>query len=213
MNTDDLIGALSERLEPISPRAPVLRLAAWMGGGAMVSAVLMLWGLGMRPDMASAMGTSMFWTKFAYTLALGGLALWASERLGRPGVKARWPAFGFALVIVLFALIAGSKLAMAPKPMRHPMLMGHSAGLCPCLILALAIPLMIGAVLGLRGFAPTRPSLAGFAAGLSAGGLAAFVYAFSCNESAMPFVAVWYTLPVLLSGAIGALVGRFALRW
>ena len=61
--------------------------------------------------------------------------------------------------------------------------MGHSAGLCPCLILALAVPLLVGAMLGLRGFAPTRPTLAGLAAGLAAGGLAAFVYAFSCNET------------------------------
>jgi hypothetical protein len=55
--------------------------------------------------------------------------------------------------------------------------------------------------------------LAGLAGGLAAGGLAAFVYAFSCDESAMPFVALWYTLPVLASGLIGAMVGRFALRW
>jgi hypothetical protein len=29
----------------------------------------------------------------------------------------------------------------------------------------------------------------------------------------MPFVALWYTLPVLAAGLIGALIGRFALRW
>jgi len=29
----------------------------------------------------------------------------------------------------------------------------------------------------------------------------------------MPFVAAWYTLPVLASGALGALIGRYSLRW
>ncbi len=213
MRTDDLIEVLSERLEPTSTRAPVWRMAAWVGGGAVVSAVLMLVVLGLRPDMPTAMGTMMFWTKFAYTLALGGLALWAAERLGRPGVGANLPGVVLAAVVALFAVVAAGRLAMAPPEARHHLLMGHSARLCPCLILALAVPLLVGAVMGLRGFAPTRPTLAGLAAGLAAGGLAAFVYAFSCNESAMPFVAVWYTLPVLLAGALGALVGRFALRW
>ncbi len=213
MRTDDLIDALSERLEPVSTHAPFWRLGAWVGGGAVVSAVLMLLVLGLRPDMASAMGALMFWTKFAYTLALGGLALWAAERLGRPGAKASLPLTVVVVVVVLFALLATGQLMMAPPPMRHHMLMGHSAQVCPCLILALAVPLLVGTVMGLRGFAPTRPMLTGLAGGLAAGGLAAFVYAFSCNESAMPFVAVWYTLPVLAAGLIGAVVGRFALRW
>jgi hypothetical protein len=163
--------------------------------------------------MASAMVGMMFWTKFAYTLGLGGLALWAAERLGRPGVNANLPLTIIAVVVALFAVLATGRLMMAPPPMRHHLLMGHSAPACPVLILALAAPLLVGTVMGLRGFAPTRPMLTGLAGGLAAGGLAAFVYAFSCNESAMPFVALWYTLPVLASGLIGAMVGRFALRW
>ncbi len=213
MRTSDLIEALSERLEPVSNRALYWRLGAWVGGGAVISAVLMLTALGLRPDLTSAMGGVMFWTKFAYTLALGGLALWAAERLGRPGVKAHLPLTILVVVVAIFAVLAAGRLMIAPSPMRYRMLMGHSARLCPCLILALAAPLLVGTVMGLRGFAPTQPMLAGLAGGLAAGGLAAFVYAFSCNESAMPFVALWYTLPVLAAGLIGALIGRFALRW
>jgi hypothetical protein len=196
MKTSDVIDVLSARLEPVSTRAPVWRLGAWVGGGAVASAVLMLTVLGLRPDMASALVGVMFWTKFAYTLTLGGLALWAAERLGRPGVKADLPLTIAAMVIALFAVLATGRLMMAPPQMRHHMLMGHSARVCPWLILALAAPLLLGAVIGLRGFAPTRPMLAGLA-----------------DESAMPFVALWYTLPVLASGLIGAMVGRFALRW
>ncbi len=213
MRTDDLIEALSERLEPVSTRAPFWRLAAWVGGGAVVSAALMLLVLGLRPDLGRAMGGMMFWTKFAYTLALGGLALWAAERLGRPGARAKLPLTIVVVVVALFALLAAGQLMMAPAPMRRHLLMGHSAQVCPCLILALAVPLLVGTVMGLRGFAPTRPMLTGLAGGLAAGGLAAFVYGFSCNETAMPFIALWYTLPVLAAGLIGAGIGRFALRW
>ncbi len=213
MRTADLIDALSARLEPTSSRTPVWGMVRWVGGGAAVSAGLMLAILGPRPDMAAALGTMMFWTKFAYTLALGGLALWLAERLGRPGVKANLPATLLMTVVALFVVVAALDLAAAPRPLWRQMLMGHSARLCPYMILALATPLLLGTVRGLRGFAPTRPILAGLAAGLAAGALAAFVYGFSCNESAMPFVALWYTLPVLLAGALGALAGRFTLRW
>jgi hypothetical protein len=213
MTTDDLIQSLSDRLQPANPWRPLVRLAAWVVGGAAVSAVLMLSVLGLRPDFGAALSTPMFWTKFAYTLALGGLAFWAAERLGRPGVRGRLPLMVLTVVVAIFGLLAAGRLFMAAPGERAPLMMGHSYRLCPCLILALATPLLVGTIVGLRGFAPTRPMLAGFAGGLAAGGFAAFVYAFSCNESAMPFVALWYTLPVLLAGAVGAVVGRYALRW
>jgi hypothetical protein len=119
-----------------------------------------------------------------------------------------------ALILAgLFAAAALARLTFAPVDERHHLLMGHSALVCPRFILILSIPILIGALIAMRRFAPTRPVLAGFAAGFGAGGVAAFVYAFSCNETAMPFVAAWYTLPMLVAGGIGALAGRFMLRW
>ncbi len=213
MRTDDLIDALADRLEPVSPNAPWRRLFLWVTAGLAVSAALMLTWLGPRPDFMLATRTMMFWVKFAYTLALGCLALWAAERLGRPGLAVRRPAMAWLLVVATAALIAAVELASAPPPMRGRMLMGHSAMLCPWRILALAVPLLIGALAALRTLAPTRPALTGLAGGLAAGGLAAFIYAFSCDESAMPFVALCYTLPILAAGLVGATAGRFALRW
>jgi hypothetical protein len=61
--------------------------------------------------------------------------------------------------------------------------------------------------------APTRPMLTGFAAGAFAGGVAATVYGLHCGESTMVFVGTWYTLGVLGTGLLGAVVGRWALRW
>jgi hypothetical protein len=213
MQTDDLIDALTERLEPASPNAARRRLVLWVMSGAILSALIMLGTLGPRPDALAAAGTMMFWTKLAYTLALGGLCLWAAERLGRPGAKADRPALLALGVVVLFGLGAAARLATASPEQRHHLLMGHSAMICPWLILGLSLPILAAALAALRRLAPTRPGLAGLAAGLAAGGVGAFVYAFSCNETAMPFVAIWYTLPVALCGLIGAVAGRFALRW
>lgn len=213
MKTDDLISALSERLEPTSPRTPLWGMALWIAGGLVVSAALMLTVLGLRPDFMSAMGSSMFWTKLIYTLALGAIGLWLAERLGRPGAAAGRPARMLQSLVVGFIVLATIRYFTAPAADHTRMLMGHSARLCPCYILALSVPLLFATLVAMRRLAPTNPGWAGFAAGLAAGGMAAFVYAFSCNESAMPFVAAWYTLPVLICGLVGAAVGRFALRW
>ncbi len=213
MRTDDLIDALSERLQPASPNGPWRRLALWVAAGVVVSMAIMLAWLGPRPDLMSATRTPMFWVKFLYTLALGALGLWAAERLGRPGLAAGRPILAWLSVVAVVALIAAAELALAPGSLRRQMLMGHSAMICPWRILALAVPLIVGALAALRTLAPTRPVLTGLAGGAAAGGLAAFVYAFSCDESAMPFVALCYTLPVLAAGLIGAAAGRFALRW
>jgi hypothetical protein len=213
MDTEVLIEALAGRLEPVSPGAPVRRMALFVLGGAAVSAVLMLEVLGLRADFGRAMATPMFWTKFAYSLALGGLGLWAAERLGRPGAAWDRPGLIGLGVVVVFGVLAMIRFASAAPDARRHLVMGHSAMLCPWYIFAFSLPVLAGLMIGLRRLAPTRPVLAGFAAGLASGGLAAFVYAFSCNESGMPFVAVWYTLPVLAAGLAGASIGRFALRW
>ena len=53
----------------------------------------------------------------------------------------------------------------------------------------------------------------GFAAGIFAGAIGALGYSLACPEASMAFVAVWYTLGIALTGAAGALVGPWALRW
>lgn len=213
MKTDVLIEQLAERLEPISPWAARRNLVGLTVCGVAVAAVAILSWRGFRPDLMTAMAGAMFWTKFAYTLAIGVLALWAAERLGRPGANPTRPMALLVRLLIVFALAAVVRFVMAQPGERHQILMGHSAMICPWIILGLSLPVLASAIVGLRGLAPTRPTLAGFAAGVSAGGFAAFAYAFSCNESGMPFVAVWYTMPVLLAGGLGAVAGRFALRW
>jgi len=61
--------------------------------------------------------------------------------------------------------------------------------------------------------APTRPRLAGAAAGLMAGGIGATVYGLYCQETAAAFTAVWYTFGMLIWAAAGALIGGRLLRW
>lgn len=63
---------------------------------------------------------------------------------------------------------------------------------------------MAGSLWAMRGLVPTRPRAAGFSAGLLAGSVGAFGYSLSCPEAAPAFVAIWHTLGIALTGAVGA---------
>jgi hypothetical protein len=213
VKTDELIENLSAGLAPVSRGAVLRRLVIGIGAGAIVSTAFMLITLGLRPDLHAAMGTSAFWMKFFYALVLALIGLWVVERLARPGVRANWQTALEIVPLGAIALIAVFRLAAAPPQMRMPMMMGHSAMVCPWLILGLSLPILAGGIWAVRGLAPVRLTQAGFALGILAGATSAFVYGFHCNEIGMPFVAIFYTLGIAAAGVIGAVLGRFALRW
>jgi hypothetical protein len=213
MQTDELIDLLSADAAPVARSALAQRLALGAASGAVVILVLVLAWLGLRPDLAKAVAGSMFWIKAVYTAALGAAGFWAVERLGRPGVSARRPAGFGAAVLLLFIIAALAQGLGMSGSTRLIALEGVSWTVCTRNIAILAAPLLAITLLTLRQLAPTRPTLAGFAAGVFSGGLAATLYGLHCPEATFVFVALWYTLGVLISGGIGAAVGRWLLRW
>jgi hypothetical protein len=213
MTTNDLIARLTGELKPVSPMAVVGRVAAGLGLGSIASALLMYFWLGLRPDMATAMGTTPFWVKFAYTLALAAAGGWAVKRIAHPLGSIRVSLALMAVAIIVISFLAFAELAATPPEQYMAMMKGRSVSVCTFNIVMLSLPLLIAAFWVLRGLAPTRLTVAGAAAGLAAGAIASFVYSFHCTESAMPFIAMWYTLGVLVTGLIGAIVGRYVLRW
>jgi hypothetical protein len=213
MTTTDLIDRLVYDLKPVPRGAVPRRLAIGIGAGVAVSAVAMLLWLGPRPDLAAAAQTAPFWVKFFYTLLAGIAGFWAVERLGRPAVAARGAAIAGLVILLAIALLAAVQLAVTARDLWPSLIFGGSATVCPWRIIALALPAYLGSLWAMRGLAPTRLTLAGLASGLVAGGVGAFVYSFACIESAAPFVAIWYSLGILVSGLVGALLGRIVLRW
>jgi hypothetical protein len=213
MTTNDLIARLTGELKPVSRTAVLERVGTGLGISLVASAVLMVLWLGMRPDLAEASTTMMFWTKFTYTLILAVAGGWAVKRIAHPLGSIRVNLGLMAATIVVMIVLAFAQLAMTPPEEHMAMLKGRTITVCTFNIVMLSLPLLIGAFWVLRGLAPTRLTLAGTAAGLAAGSIASLVYSFHCDESAMPFIAVWYTLGVLVAGLIGAITGRFILRW
>ncbi|UJW87072.1 NrsF family protein [Devosia sp. SL43] len=211
--TDDLIARLSSDLKPVRPMAMHRLLVAAVVVSGLVAIVAMNMWLGMRADIATAPMTMMFWTKFGYTLAVAVLGGFATLALARPIGAARWPWLAIGVLAILLVIGAAWQLMQAEPDDMMPLVIGGTSLVCPWRIVVLGLPVLLGAILALRRFAPANPTLAGFAAGIMAGGTGAWVYSFACGENGMMFLALWYSLGILIVGALGAVLGRFLLRW
>ncbi len=213
MKTEDLIAALAVDLPPAGRRQIERNILLWLiPAGLMVLAIVGLW-LGFRSDLTTAMIGPTFWAKAGYTSALAVTGFWLLTRLGRPGASARAPLIALAALLLGVMGLAVHEMVTMPMPERMPALMGDSARACAphiLLLSALAAPFVFWAA---RAFAPTRPTLAGAAAGLLTGGLAATLYGLHCPEHTAPFVAIWYSLGIGIAAALGAVAGRFVFRW
>ncbi len=99
--------------------------------------------------------------------------------------------------------MAATQLMDAAPAARTHLIMGSSADVCPWRIIVLSLPICAGTLWSLRALAPTRLIVAGAVAGFGSGALGAWIYAFHCDESAMPFVFIFYTLGIALVGALG----------
>jgi hypothetical protein len=111
------------------------------------------------------------------------------------------------------AVVGTGALVATPAGARTAALLGHSFLVCPVNVFALSLPALVAILWALRGLAPTVLRGAGLGAGILAGALGAFGYAFTCTELSPAFVAVWYTLGIAGTAALGAALGPRVLRW
>src|SRR5262249_21030662 len=140
------------------------------------------------------------------------LGLAVVERAGRPGADMARPALLLALPLLAILLLSALQMS-APQADMPKLVLGHSSRVCAGLVTLTALPILAATFWALRKLAPTRLTLAGAGAGLFAGAAGAFVYSFHCTEGAAPFIAIWYTLGIGVTTALGASLGRYLLRW
>lgn len=213
MDTDALIKALSNDVQPVSRRAVSRRLLFGILGGSSVTILLIAVILGFRDDLNLAMGGFAFWMKWAYTISLGIGAIFLLARLARPEpVKlfAFWPV---AIPFGLLAIVSIAEMMHVPPGDWLAMWLGKTWKKCPWLVLMLSAPIFVGLLWSFRRLAPTRLRAAGAAAGLAAGAWAATLYCLHCPEVSALFVLTWYTLGIGLAATMGALLGPRLLRW
>jgi hypothetical protein len=213
MKTDDLVLMLSAAPEPVPSHALGRRYTIALGLGTVVSFLVMLAALGLRPDLGEAVRLPMFWVKLGLCAALALFSLKAVLRLSRPGMALDWVPAALAVPVVGIWLLAGAVLVAAEPAARAELIFGLTWRVCPWLIALLSLPVLVAAFWAMQGLAPTRLPLAGSALGLLAGSLAALVYCLHCPELAAPFIGTWYLIGILIPALVGGLVGPRLLRW
>lgn len=208
-----LIDELVDGLEPAPSRPALAIFGPPLAVAALLPLAAIVFYYGLRPDMGSALMAMPFWIKLALPSILVAAAGVALARLSRPGTSAG-PGLMIALAAMAILAVAGlASLASLPAEMRLPVLFGQSWQKCLLSVGAFGLAFLAGGFWALRRMAPVRPHLAGFALGLVAGGLSAAVYALSCGEDALAFIASWYQLGILIISAAAALIAPRILRW
>ena len=213
MKTDDLVAMLATGATAAPRRAAGRRLALALIAGLPLSFAILFTEYGLRRDLVQAMFWPMFWVKVLFPLCIAAAAFVAVQRLARPGVPVRRAWIGIAVPVLAVWVMAALAWFNAPAEERMPLLMGESWRVCALSIGLMALPVFAAALLALKGLAPTRPALAGAAAGALAGGVGAAVYALHCVELTAPFLAVWYVSGIALPVLAGAVLGPRLLRW
>jgi hypothetical protein len=211
--TEELIDRLSRDARPVGRGVVARRLAAALALGLLVSLFCVALFLGLRPDLYRALASRMFWMKLAYAAGYGIVGVFCVERLARPAVAAGGRLRWLAAPVLGIALLAALQMARTPGGEVRRLVMGHSAAVCPWFIAAASAPVLMALIWAVRGLAPTRLRLAGALVGLTGGGLGALVYSLHCPEVGAPFVAIWYSLGILIPCLVGALLGPRLLRW
>jgi hypothetical protein len=211
--TDDFIDGLVKDLRPVREGALRRLLLLALLPGLVISAMLLLLAHGFRHDLWAALSLPAFWVKSAYPALLSIIGIAALTKVARPGGRPVGAAFPTLIIYGLLVTLGLLQLNAAPSEDHRRLIMGISYWFCPLIILATGAPLMTAAFWFLRRSAPTDPRLAGLVAGMTAGSIGAWVYTWGCIENGLTFVALWYTLGIVLCGLLGTLLGRYLLRW
>jgi hypothetical protein len=210
MRTEELVRTLAADAPAASPRplAAQLLIAVAIAVAGWLALMIPTYGM---PAQAAPHG--WFWMKNAYSVVLALAGLVAVTRLARPGGRMGWAVWLALAAIAWLAMMAARETVTAAPGQMAALWLGQTWTVCAARIMFFSIPTFAASFWFLRRMAPTRPVLAGAAAGFFAGAVGAATYGLYCQESAAAFVVAWYTLGIAICAVIGAGLGRWLLRW
>jgi hypothetical protein len=211
VRTDELIDLLAKDSPPPWPFRSIL--AGAVAGGIAIAAIVFFAGIGFRPDISAALGSSRFLFKFVVTVSLALTAIVVALALGRPDSRFLPKGLMMATAPALLGVAVILELSAVPQSQWLPHLVGTNARLCMTLIPLLAIGPLACLLTALRQGAPSNPGLAGAVAGLAASGIAATFYAAHCTDDSPLFVMTWYLIATVVVTLVGYFIGERLLRW
>lgn len=210
MKTDDFVDFLATGAGP----APVFNISLRLGVAVLVGLAASL-GIGMVLNglPLPSLSTSGRWFTASYAVAMLASTWALLRRLARPVSRVGGPLWAVVLTVLVMGGVGINAAVSEPEMSFAEMWDDPSWMVCSWLILLYSLPALAAALWALRELAPTRLRLTGFAAGMFAGAQGVLGYALTSPDDSLLFVAIWYTLGMLLTGVLGALLGPKALRW
>ena len=212
MKTDQLVKVLSSNVEPV-PRRPVeqaIALALVVGGAVALCAMAVTLPV---VDLGPSGHVPFVLVKLVFALSVAGtgaMLLVESMRPGQQGLKPR----RILLIPFVAIVVAGIvEVLTSPAAEWRALVLGTQSVLCLVCIPLFAVPPFAALRWAGQKGAPTDLRYAGAIAGLVAGAVGAAAYAFACPDHALPFIAIWYSVPIALCSVAGARLGPRFLQW
>ncbi len=215
MNTEELISKLSQdELKKASLNSP-LYYGLWLISILLLYATISLLFLEIRPDMGIQLGRFPFILEIVLLLFLTFAGSMAAIFSMYPDCYQK-PFFLKVPCIIFVALISfiAFQIITMPFDPRMVVIPSHGHGMeCALCIAALAC-LPSALIFGLvrKGATVTSVS-AGSLSVLAASGLGSLILRLTETDDSLLHIALWHYVPTLLFAAIGAVLGRFLLKW
>jgi hypothetical protein len=212
MRPEDLIDALAADAKPVRRLAsPMVRLALWLVLSAGYAA-LIVWVMGLRPDIQSRLADTRFVVELAATFMTSVLAAAAAFCAGCPG-RPVWERFAPLPALALWIGSLG-------EGCWRSFVQGGAQGLqlqwdlvCfPSILLVSIVPGALMLTMIRRG-APIAPLTTTALATLAAAALGATALRLFHAQDASVMVVVWQFGSVAVLAGLGALTGRRVLPW
>jgi hypothetical protein len=211
MKTNELIDLLVKDLRPLPSFAYVLLVATVCGTS--IAAMAFATMIGTRIDIDVALSNEWFIYKLLITLSLVATTAIILDRTGRPDVLVGGRKWWLSLPLVLALAGAIAEMCITTTDAWIARAIGRNGLKCLVLIPFLSVAPLGCLLHGFRLAAPNHPGMAGSAAGLMAGAIAASLYALHCDDDSPLFILIWYTPAIAFVVLIGYLLGTRLLRW
>lgn len=212
MQPEELVKILAADAKPVRRlSSPMVRLLTWLGI-SIAYAALVVWLMGVRPDIPSKLGDTRFAVELAATFMTSVLAAAAAFCAGCPG-RPIWERFAPlpALGLWFWSLGEGCWRTFAASGAEG--LSFRLDFLClPSILLISVVPGALILKMISQG-APIAPVTTTALAALAAGALGATALRLFHAQDASVMVLVWQFGSVALLAGLGALTGRQLLRW
>ncbi len=210
---DDMLDALVAGLTPVTRRTAARDWAAF--AALAVAEIAIYFALrGMRPDMPEAMGRMAFWWKAVSLLVLAAIGVTTTiaaldpVRSPRRGLRALGVAAAAAIAIGwgIDAARGGPADLLARLDWRE--------GLdCVAFVVGCALPALGALALLMRRGAPTDPRGAATAAGAAAAAWGGVVFTLDCPHDDPLYIAVWFSLAIVVVMLLTRLILPRLTRW